>query len=269
MLKKEIINEDDKMKKLHNLSIEIFGGSIGTGLGILIGGPLGAIAGAALTPILANTIRNVGSQVSQKYLAPREEARIGFVLSKSIDFIQENLRNGLKPRNDDFFQDKKLERAKAKELLEGILQKSQKEYQEKKLIYYSYLYANLIFDNSFSLSEANFLLKLLDDFSYNQLCLIALINKCDEINLKQGYNFQLENYREYNPSIIIKTDLRFEIIELVNKGLVLGIGGYADLALPPKKLRLLDFGKRMSSLMNLSTIPMKELVVLEKNIIQN
>ncbi len=59
-------------------------------------------------------------------------------------------------------------------MFEGVVLAAQREAEEKKVRLYGNLLANLAFDQSTSRSQANFLIRLGEDLSYRQLCLLSL-----------------------------------------------------------------------------------------------
>lgn len=107
-------------------------------------------------------------------LSNREQVRIGAVYSYIIVQISEQIKQGKAIRSDDFFNHDVNGNSSADEVLEGILLAAQKEYEEKKLIYYSNMMANFAFDPYVSKSLANNLIKVGQQLSYTQLCLLNI-----------------------------------------------------------------------------------------------
>ena len=133
-----------------------FGGMpLGAGIGFLFGGPIGATVGAGI----GVAIERIGDEIGNRYLAKRERERVGSTIILACEKIKRNVDLGMKYRTDDFFDNKNGERSAAEEVVEGILIASQKEYQEKKLPFYSNLLANLAFHAEIDKAQANLVLK--------------------------------------------------------------------------------------------------------------
>ena len=80
-------------------------------------------------------LRRVGADVSERLLSPREQARVGFVLASAATEIHSRIERGETLRSDGFFDPRHGERSDAEEVSEGVLLKSQREPEEKKLPY--------------------------------------------------------------------------------------------------------------------------------------
>ncbi len=59
-------------------------------------GSAGAIAGSAAGAVIANVLKNIGSDISERNLSPREEVRVGAALIFAINTVQEKITNGYK-----------------------------------------------------------------------------------------------------------------------------------------------------------------------------
>jgi hypothetical protein len=105
------------LQKLIGAGSDIPGAAIG-GIGAAaLGGPPGAVAGAAAGAAISNVLKNIGNDISECMLSPREKVRIGAAYSFAFDKIQANFKNGHKLRDDDFFVDKPSYRAAYKEIV--------------------------------------------------------------------------------------------------------------------------------------------------------
>jgi hypothetical protein len=96
------------------------------------------------------------------------------------DKIEENLREGVPLRNDDFFLRDEATRSSADEIMEGTLLAAQREHEERKIPYYANLIANLSFEPAVDRYTANLLLRTAQELSYRQLCILALVEKKDQ-----------------------------------------------------------------------------------------
>ncbi len=131
----------------------------------------------------------------------------------SIKFNQTNLKNGYKLRNDGFFEDNSTERAASKEIVEGVLLATQREYEEKKTRYYGNLLANIAFSTGVSRSHASLLIKLSQSLSYRQVCLLSIFGQQDRFTLRKN------DYRE-TPLFVEIISLLQEIWDLSVRGLI-------------------------------------------------
>ncbi len=69
-----------------------------------IGGPPGALIGAATGPAMSHTLRRIGTEVSRRLLSPREENRLGTVFLLTAAETKARLDGGEQVRQDSFFE---------------------------------------------------------------------------------------------------------------------------------------------------------------------
>lgn len=171
----------NRTQRLLESGSEIAGGVAGTAVGLVIGGPGGAFAGAALGPIFARTLQHVGAEVAARFLGPRGEARVGATLGFATVEVNRRFEAGDNLRQDGFF-DKKVHgsRTAADEVVEGVLWAAHQEHQERKLEYYGILLAGIAFDESVTAEAADYLLRSARELSYRQLGLLALVGRSAE-----------------------------------------------------------------------------------------
>lgn len=251
-------NTEELTSKIIELGAEIAGGTSAAAVGLLLAGPPGAIIGAVGGPLLTHSIKQIASELKNRFLGKREEARIGATLAYAITKIDSNLKSGKKIRSDDFFNDKINERSASKEILEGTLLAAQKEHEEKKLKYYGNLVANLSFDHRFDKAQANFLLKISENLTYRQLCILSMINE------KEKYQLRDHDYRGGVSFSFKLISLLQEIFDLYNLCLVAGGGeaylGFTDVN--PTKIELQGSGNFLLQLMEINNIPEEEKVTI-------
>jgi hypothetical protein len=246
----------ESLQRLIGAGSDITGATIGAFAGATLGGPPGAVTGAAAGAAISNVLRNIGSDISERMLSPREEVRIGAALRFAFDKVQENFRNGAKLRDDDFFYDKPYDRAAYKEIVEGVLLAAQREYEEKKTRLYGNLFANIAFSAGISGAHASLLIKLSQSLSYRQLCLLSIFGQRDRFILRQG------NYREtptFFPEII---SLLQEIFDLSTRGLITRLSGSVVLGhtdIVPANMKPEGEGETLFKLMVLKEIDEQDL----------
>ena len=97
---------------------------------------------------VAMALKGVGQELSARLLGPREEVRVGYVYTLAAAEIAKRIESGERVRTDGFFSGDGTGISDAQEVWEGVLLKSQREPEEKKLPYMAHLLANLAFDVS-------------------------------------------------------------------------------------------------------------------------
>ncbi len=234
---------------------EIAGASVGAAVG-LIGGPPGIVAGASAGVLLTKAFKRIGSDLHQRFLAPREEIRIGGAAAVAASVIAATIEAGeLRPREDGFFDENENgDRSAAEEILEGVLLKARDAYEEKKIPFLGRLYASIAFFREISPGMANHLVELASQLTYRQLVLLAIFDS-DEDRLRDG------SYRNDQDAInklgIEGQGLLTETYELNQRGLLSG-GGSAWIALAdvdPRGARPLGSGALLVRMMELGKIP--------------
>jgi hypothetical protein len=173
------MEEESKLYRIISRGAELTGAGAGSLIGFLAGGPVGAVIGGAAGPAVTWSLQKVGKDVAQRWLSPREEARIGAVLIYIHARIHWHIEVGHQIRDDDFFDQGMHDRSKSDEILEGVLLKCKQEHEEKKLKLISNIYVNTAFMPDVSISGANWLLQKAQEFTYRQLCILSLIERVD------------------------------------------------------------------------------------------
>jgi len=238
--------------------------------GYLLVGPPGAAIGAGAAPLLARAINTIGNDVAERYLSERERARIGGVIIYAKYKIKKNLEAGGLPRSDFGEMSARqhpacaeitfVDRPSAEEIIEGVLLAAQREHEEKKVIFFGNLLANIAFNQKITRPQANSLIRKAKDVSFRQMCLISLFA-------------QSENFRLRNHGYIGETALSFdaytllqEIYELTPLGLLtlpgITLRSIADIT--PKKMRVEGIGRLLYNMMELKNIDTKDLETLEQ-----
>ncbi|MBE9234376.1 hypothetical protein IQ231_22710, partial [Cuspidothrix issatschenkoi LEGE 03284] len=104
---------------------------------------------------------------------------------------KQHISDGKEPRKDGFFESKIDNKSKAEEIFEGILIKSQLQYEEKKIRILSNIFANAAFREDISVEELHHLIRIVDELTYRELCILSLItrkNTFDESNFQSLQN---------------------------------------------------------------------------------
>jgi hypothetical protein len=164
----------DRATALIEGGAELAGASIGAALG-LIGGPPTVVGGAAVGAIASRTLRQLGSEIHQRMLGPRQRVRVGGALAVAAETIDTRLKAGEVPRADGFFDASSTGRPAAEEVLEGVLLAAGDAYEERKVPFLGKLYAAVAFDGSVGRPQANFFIAVAQRLTFRQLALMAVI----------------------------------------------------------------------------------------------
>lgn len=174
-------NKDNKTVKegLIQTGVDYLASTANSTVGALIGGAILGPAGAALGAIAGTTVQKVletiGNEIQKRALSTSEAKKVGTAYSLTQKFIEEKLNNNRKLRNDDFFQNKVNDRSPAEEILEGTILAAQREFEERKIVYMSKMYANIVFSPEISREMANYLIKLAEQMTYRQIIILQSI----------------------------------------------------------------------------------------------
>lgn len=174
---------DPKGKALIEGAADVAGSATGAALGLLFGGPPGAIIGGAAGPAFAHSLRWVLGEVAHRTLGEREKVRVGAVLAFAVEAYERRVDEGRRVRQDGFFDDVAEERAAGNEVIEGVILAAQRLHEERKLRYLGNLLAGIAFAPDVDPALANHLIRLADQLSYRQLCLLALVADQDRFAL--------------------------------------------------------------------------------------
>ena len=155
---------------------------IALGSGIAVSAAIGDIAG-----ITTGTISVLGQLGLDRFITPliskRQTVRLFQWGTQAAEGIAQRLANGEKYREDGFFDETPSDRAKIDEVVESTLKKVMETTEEPKIKFMANLTENVHFDSDFDLDTYRRILKILDELSYRQLCIIKLFMNVDQIDL--------------------------------------------------------------------------------------
>ena len=246
---------NDLVHGLINNGIEIAGSAVGGALGFLATGAIGAAVLGAGGAVAARALKHIGEEVSERILGPREKVRVGGVLAIAASEIKDRIDNGERVRTDDFFDEKPLGRSDAEEVIENILLKSQREPEEKKLPYMGHLLSNIAFEPLISAQMAHQIIKVAEQLTYRQLCILQLAVVKQEFGLRNG------DYRAQGSFSKELYQVLYECLDLYHRGLV-NFGGevaFGPTDVAPGKMTVQALGADLYNFMRLATIPKGEL----------
>ncbi len=250
------------MDKENNTLLEtgaaIAGAAAGSGIGVAIAGPAGAIGGAAIGAVVQNAIQWIGKEVKERQLSKREEKKIGTVYELAKEKISKNIEEGKAIRNDGFFSSNGDDRPSSEEITEEIMFAAQRESEEKKLPYLSNLYANIFFDETIDKPLAFQLIRMAEQMTYRQMQIISLIGgmqlAIQAINFPGDTPLKKEQYTSVSgyTNISIATD----IFALYREGILQSKSAILDPAgITPANLSVGGCGALLFNMMELTSIP--------------
>lgn len=210
--------------------------------------------------IIAPIIEQVSSDLLSRMLGKREKTRVDIVLSVAKDNICQKLAEGKICRNDDFYAMEENGPSSAEKILEATLLKCREEYENRKLNMYSYFFSNVSFDETVSYEEANSIISLFEQLSFQQVLILAYFARVDFVDMKfWDAKFQVDvtaqkYYCFYS-----------DCVSLSNMRLICYSEGGAKNGLSNEKISPL--GRKMANLMEFSRISQDEIAEIEKTIL--
>jgi len=240
-------DQTDRLKILIESGAEIGGSVVGATIGLAIAGPAGALGGAIIGPLVSQTFKKVGLEISERYLGTREQIRVGATYTLALEKISDLIKSGKTVRNDDFFSEQKNDRSKSETILEGTLLKAKNEYEEKKIRFYSNFLANLSFDNSINFEKGNTLLRILEQLSYRQIIILAYFSEIDSLSTER-WMISFKDKKELGEY----QDFYSELLDLYNKQLIQQTGGGISMSI--SSLGISPLGKTLCNLINIEEI---------------
>lgn len=194
------------------------GGALaGTALTLMAGPFVGSASGEAV----ARVLRRVGFEIERRFLAPRQERRIGEAYKAAAEGVARELEAGHVVRTDGFFdQPDPDHESPAGEILEGVLRTAADEWEQRKVPYIGRIFAMLSFDPSVSPSDANYLLKLAERLTYQQVVLLAFWEAAQDPKRPYKKEVMSAGLRQAEGHSRPKATILAEINDLASRGLV-------------------------------------------------
>lgn len=257
-------NRDQEAEQLLNRGAELAGSAVGGAIGFLAGGVLGATAGAALGTSCGHALKDIANRM----LSSREQVRVGATGSIALQEIHLRLEQGQSLRSDDFFTSLKSGQRKAEEVFEGILLKAKDMHEEKKIVHIGKLFANIAFDASCSVSEANHIIGVAEALTYTQYCLLHIYEKTDNYSLRDKKIAPRESITYHALSLLQQTLelFRSQLVLLYEPG-----NEYHTIVLElnqiiPKFTKLSVQGKRIYEMLDLAKLPAPDITEVVKSL---
>lgn len=229
-----------KLQELIERGTNVVGTTTGAALAAISGSPE---IGVALTAIGATGIyQKVGGELADRWLAPREAARVGSVMARSVEILQAELEKGRTLRKDGFF-DEQDGRSDAEEVLEGVLRKAQSEYEEKKLEYIAHMWASACLNEFFTPGRLNHMVKLAEQLTYRQFTILTMVGEMSKADYKNLFGLREQNYEKAGLKMDSETStILSEIMALHNLDCVRVIAQLGPIQIIPSEIKLGTWG---------------------------
>lgn len=253
---------DRDLHKLIDAGSELAGGAASSAVGFLVGGavagPPGAIVGGALGSAAALALRRAGQEVSERVLAPREQVRSGAVLAIAAADIRARVTAGEALRSDGFFDPGRQRRSAAEEVAEGVLLKAQREPEERKIRFMGNLLSSVAFDHEVNAELAHQLVKLAEQLTYRQLCILRVSATTASYGLHQA---AFRGQRTFSKDLL---QVLYECFDLYQRGLISNGDavalGVSDIN--PSAMKTQGLGAELHNAMRLWEIPEEEVAAI-------
>jgi len=123
---------DNKTKQLIEAGTEIAGAAVSGALGFLFGGPAGAAGAGALGVVVAKSAKKLITDMANRHLSHQEEIKVGAAAAFAMSVIEDRLKKGDRPRDDDFFTKKNGENSSAEEIFEEFFSRARMNMKKRK-----------------------------------------------------------------------------------------------------------------------------------------
>jgi hypothetical protein len=241
--------DDEKLFSVVEAGSDLAGNLGGAGIGLLVGGPPGAVVGAALGPTIKHT-----ALVLYDRLHGRQRVRAGATLQFVAEDVERRHANGQVPRDDGFFEPRDGLRPEADELLEGVLLQAANSYEERKVPLLGRLYAGIAHDPTVSPATGNYLVRLASELTYRQFVALSVFANFDQHSdaLINALVNRAEGTFQPDPALLLELDDLGDrrLVGVDVKGRVVALGETIDASGPLSgikpgygRLRLTDAGQ--------------------------
>ena len=252
------MNGIENFQNIINLGRELIAGAFP---GVLIGSPEAALYGAS-GAVASIGLKALGEKFSRRHLGPREEAKVGALLVLASEEISKRMERGDSLREDGFFNEKATGGKDSEEVIESVLLKCQREPEAKKIKYMAKLLSNICFDSEISADTAHRIMKVAEQLTYRQLCILKICAIKDSLDLRK------ENYRSRGYSNNLYAIL-YDYHDLYLNGYI----GFPDekvefgpMDLVPGRMDIQDQAEDIFELMGLGDIPQEDLHQIVRDI---
>lgn len=159
-------------------------------LGILTAAAIGDPTGisAAVVPVF---VKEVLHRVISPLTSRSESKRLYQWTKHAAEGIVQRLKDGEEFRKDGFFEETPTNRSNFEEVVESTLKKVIDITEEPKIKFLANVTENIHFDEDLDMNTYRQILKVLDELSYRQLCIIKMCKNADNINVESLGNTEV------------------------------------------------------------------------------
>ncbi len=187
---------------------ELIAGMAGAGASIL----LGAAGPFASVPIRMAARKAFTSVVDRFFakesLSPQEKERVAAAMTIVGKTITRRIQDGEELREDGFFDSTGEARSDGEQIFEEVLMKCKDTPWDQKRPYLANFFVNISFTEAISAETAIVFLRLATELSYRQYCLLALVQKSDDLG------FDTERLMSPTGDTATSTALRLDLEDL-------------------------------------------------------
>jgi hypothetical protein len=241
--------DDDALFNVVEAGSDLASSLGGAGAGLLLGGPPGAMVGAALGPTIKHTVLIVYDR-----LRGRQLARAGATIELLAEDAQRRQGDGEHPRDDGFFDARDGLRADADELLEGVLLQAANAHEERKVPLLGRLYSAVAHDMSVTTATASYLVRIAGELTYRQFVALSVFahHEAHSDDLIDALVNRVEGTFVADPALLLELDDLGDrrLVGVDVKGRVRAVGEVIDTSGPLSgaepgygRLRLTDAGR--------------------------
>lgn len=189
-------HQDDEKRLVEYLKVgrNAAGNIVGASIGYAVGDITGAMIGTGSSPVFSQVVSSLEDYAS-RYLSILEKQRTSALGYLALKKIRSNLEQGKTIRTDDFFDETVAGCSSAKIIFETALTKARNEHQNKKILFYANIVANLPFRDDISADAADLLLSFAASLSYRQFCYLEFIRangEYDVLALRGAHHTNIE-----------------------------------------------------------------------------
>ena len=175
---------------------------------------------ASCAPVINQCINRVLRLFEKKTFAKIESARLGICYAQMAATVKQNLEAGHELSFPDLAPSEGAH-TKADEIIEAIFKAAIDDSQTVKSLLYGHLMGNIPFQSQYDASASYLLLKTAMQLTYDELCMLAVLDKLSE---KNYYNLE----QEAGKGDAIASELFAYMLHINNLGLLKRVPAYTN-----------------------------------------
>ena len=198
------------------------------------------------------------NEVYENIYTFKESKKILTTLYYSLEVVKENLDRNNLVRDDTFFDEYLNNQSLTEEIINGIIISSRNEHEERKIKYYGYLFANIMFKDNLDRDECNRLIKISRELTYCQIKLINMyvISQTVQVPILQREDYTKLGIKDYKLLGILQ-----DTLDMIQKSILNGSGKLVldVVQINPSKIKVQGIGTLLYNNMSLNKMPYDEL----------